>query len=180
MAGQVTVKKTLEAVVVVALAVAITAAVLLSWRWWRTTRVPTRVHVLVPEGRRVQLRAGALEAPGSMGHLILELPQGRHEVELLENGRTLRRFEVQAPTKTHRVLLPVGRQCFALYPRDSVQPLQTLDSEAPIDLEGDLVFNESDRPPLPADIHRPGNYAYDREKRTWLLVKPVRCGPPGR
>ncbi len=65
-------RRTLEAVVVVALAVAIAAAVVLSFRWWHTTRVPTEVHVLVPEGRRIRLRAGAIEAPGSMGHLILE------------------------------------------------------------------------------------------------------------
>lgn len=172
-------RRTLEAVVVVALAVAIAAAVVLSFRWWYRTQVPTEVHVLVPEGRRVQLRAGGIEAAGSMGHLILELPMGRHEVELLENGRTLRRVELQAPTKTHRVLLPVGRQCFALYPREAMQPLQVLDSEDPIDLAGDLVFNESERPSL--DSRRgPGSPAYDTEKRTWLLVKPVRCGAPGR
>jgi hypothetical protein len=101
-------RKTLEAIVVVALAVAIAAAVVLAARWWYATRVPTRVHVLVPEGRSVRLRAGNLEAAGSMGHLILELPMGRHEVELLEDGRTLRRFELQAPTKTHKVLVAVS------------------------------------------------------------------------
>ncbi|WP_224249353.1 hypothetical protein [Hyalangium gracile] len=169
----------MEAVVVVALAVAIAAAVLFSVRWWYTHRVPTEVHVLVPEGRRVMLRAGNLEAAGSMGHLTLELPPGLHEVELLENGRTLRRVELQAPTKTHRVLLPVGRQCFALYPRESMQPLQVLESEDPVDLEVDLVFNESERPALDSE-RRPGQPAYETEKRTWLLVKPARCGAPGR
>jgi hypothetical protein len=164
---------------VVALAVAIAAAVVLAARWWYSTRVPTRVHVLVPEDRRVRLRAGNLEAAGSMGHLILELPMGRHEVELLEDGRTLRRFELQAPTKTHRVLLPVGRQCFALYPRESVQPLQILESEEPIDLEADVVFDESDRPKL-GSKQRPGSPSYETEKRTWLLAKTVRCGAPGR
>ncbi len=163
----------------VALAVAIAAAVLFSVRWWYTTRVPTQVHVLVPEGRRVLLRAGNIEAAGSLGHLILELPMGRHDVELLENGRTLRRLELQAPTKTHRVLLPVGRQCFALYPRESMQPLQVLDSEDPVELEGDLVFNESERPQLDSD-RMPGSPSYEIEKRTWLLVKTVRCGAPGR
>jgi hypothetical protein len=173
-----TMRRIIEAVVAVGLAVAIAGAVLLSVRWWYTTR-PTQVHVLVPEGRRVLLRAGNLEAVGSMGHLILELPEGRHEVELLENGRTLRRLELQAPTKTHRVLLPVGRQCFGLYPRESMQPLQFLDSEDPIDLESDLVFNDSARPAL--DSHqRPGRSSYENAKTTWLWVKTVRCGPPGR
>jgi hypothetical protein len=171
-------RRAIEAIVVVALAVAIAGAVLLSVRWWFSTR-PTQVHVLVPEGRRVQLRAGKLEAAGSMGHLILELPEGRHDVELLENGSTLRRFELQAPTKTHRVLLPVGRQCFGLYPRESTQPLQILNSEDPIDLEADLVFDDSARPSL--DSHqRPGSNSYEHAKTTWLLVKPARCGPPGR
>lgn len=172
-------RRTLEAVVVVGLAVTIAAAVLLSVRWWYTERVPTEVHVLVPEGRSVLLRAGPLEAPGSMGHLILELPAGRHEVELLEDGSTLRRLELQAPTNTHRVLLPVGRQCFALYPRESQQPLQVLDSEGPIDLEGDVVFNEAERPALRSQ-QRPGSRSYETAKSTWLLVKPVRCGAPGR
>jgi len=62
-------RRTLEAVVVVGLAVTIAAAVLLSVRWWYTERVLTEVHVLVPEGRSVLLRAGPLEAAGSMGHL---------------------------------------------------------------------------------------------------------------
>lgn len=172
-------RKVIEAVVVVGLAVTIVAAVLLSWRWWYANRVPSEVHVLVPEGRRVQLRAGNLEAAGSMGHLVLELPTGRHEVELLENGRTLRRFELQAPTTTHRVLLPVDRQCFGLYPRESTQPLQVLAPEDPVHLESDVVFNESERPSL-GSKQGPGSRAYEREKRTWLLVKSVRCGPPGR
>jgi hypothetical protein len=172
-------RRILEAVVVVALAVMIAAAVLLSVRWWYDTRVPTEVHVLVPEGRRVRLRAGDTEAAGSMGHLILELPKGRHEVELLEEGRTLRRVELQAPTKTHRVLLPVGRQCFALYPRESMQPLQVLESEDPVTLEADLVFNESERPSLPPN-QRPGHPSYETAKRTWLLVKPVQCGASRR
>jgi hypothetical protein len=137
------------------------------------------VHVLVPEGRRVQLRAGDIEAAGSLGHLILKLPMGRHEVELLENGRTLRRLELQAPTKTHRVLLPVGRQCFALYPRESMQPLQVLEPEDPVDLEADLVFNESERPSLDSK-QGPGSPSYETAKRTWLLVKTVRCGAPSR
>jgi hypothetical protein len=172
-------RRTLEAVVVVALAVTIAAAVLLTIRWWYTTRVPTEVHVLVPEGRRVVLRAGNLEAAGSMGHLRLELPMGRHDVELLENGLTLRRLELQAPTKTHRVLLPVGRQCFALYPRESMQPLQVRESEDLIDLEADVVFNESERPGLDFE-QGPGSPSYEIEKRTWLLVKTVRCGAPSR
>lgn len=172
-------RKTLDAVVVVALAVTIAAAVLFSLRWLYTTRVPTEVHVLVPEGRRVHLRAGNLEAAGSVGHLILELPGGRHDVELLEDGRTVRRFELQAPTKTHRILLPVGRQCFALYPRESMQPLQVLESEDPVDLEADVVFNESERPALDSD-QEPGSPAYETEKHTWLWVKTVRCGGPSR
>lgn len=172
-------RKIIETGGVVALAVAIAAAVLFSVRWWYATRVPTQVHVLVPEGRRVLLRAGNLKAVGSMGHLILELPMGKHEIELIENERTLRRFELQAPTKTHRVLLPVGHQCFGLYPRESVQPLQMLESEDPIDLDADIVFNESDRPALDSD-RGPGTSEYETEKSTWLSVKPVKCGGPSR
>lgn len=172
-------KRTLEAVVVVGLAVAIAAAVVLGARWWYAERVPTEVHVLVPEGRRVWLRAGGIQAVGSQGHLVLTLPKGRHEVELLEDERTLRRIELQAPTKTHRLLLPVGRQCFGLYPRESLQPLQMLESEDPIDLAADLVFSDFERPGLDHEraLIQP---AYDTEKHTWLLVKAVRCGAPGR
>ncbi len=172
-------RKVLDAVVVGALAAALAGAVILFFRW-DPNGSTTQLHILNPPGRMVSLRVNGEPAQLRGPNPWVVVPDGRHQVELWEDGRAISSFELETPRASRRVLLPVGRQCFEFIPRHTKIPLQRLDTREPWDLARDMRFHEEEMPG--PDPRRRGaliqGSSWETNHNTWLLVKAAPCGGP--